>query len=86
MDMLCCCVLALLEKLSKYQGSVLKKFVIPNGPEFRREILRSLHRMNINRAALFPGLDGFAQSLKIRLAFAPILEPDPNWPSRVERS
>jgi hypothetical protein len=29
----------------------------------RSEMLRELHRMNINHATLFPGLDGFAKSL-----------------------
>lgn len=29
----------------------------------REELLQNLHRMNINRASLFPGLDGFAKSL-----------------------
>lgn len=32
-------------------------------PQARGEILRELHRMNINYATLFPGLDGFAKSL-----------------------
>jgi hypothetical protein len=31
--------------------------------------LGELHAMNINRASLFPGLDGFAQSLKSRIWF-----------------
>ncbi len=30
----------------------------------RQEVLQDLNAMNINRATLFPGLDGFAQSLK----------------------
>ncbi len=30
----------------------------------RGEMLAALHRMNINNASLFPGLDGFARSLK----------------------
>ena len=37
------------------------KIVIPN--HLREDILAMLHRMNINRASLFPGIDGFAQSL-----------------------
>jgi hypothetical protein len=32
-------------------------------PAARSELLRELHRMNINYATLFPGLDGFARSL-----------------------
>ena len=39
----------------------------------KKEILRHLHRMNINRATLFPGLDGFAQSLNTMLAMPDIL-------------
>lgn len=31
----------------------------------RRTALKALHSMNISRATLFPGLDGFAQSLKV---------------------
>lgn len=30
----------------------------------RKDILKKLYRMNINRATLFPGLDGFAESLR----------------------
>ena len=37
------------------------KIVIPN--RLREEILGTLNKMNINRASLFPGIDGFAQSL-----------------------
>lgn len=33
--------------------------------EERRHALKTLHSMNISRATLFPGLDGFAQSLKV---------------------
>jgi hypothetical protein len=32
-------------------------------PQARSELLRELHRMNINHATLYPGLDGFARSL-----------------------
>lgn len=39
-------------------------FEISTEPKSRQEILGSLHRMNINNASLFPGLDGFAGSLK----------------------
>jgi hypothetical protein len=40
----------------------LVKLVI--SPEVRRDALRELHRMNINQATLFPGLDGFGRSLR----------------------
>ena len=39
------------------------KIIIPR--KFRRDILKVLDDMNITRATLFPGLDGFAQSLKV---------------------
>src|ERR1700733_6211563 len=39
-------------------------FEISTEPKARREMLSALHRMNINNASLFPGLDGFASSLK----------------------
>jgi hypothetical protein len=45
----------------------LTRYVISH--ELRRDILLHLHRMNISRATLFPGLVGFAESLKTRLAF-----------------
>jgi len=35
----------------------------------RLDALEELHRMNVHRANLFPGLDGFAQSLNYRLRF-----------------
>lgn len=61
------------------------KFVIPNDAELRNEILRRLHRMNMNRATLFPGLDGFAQSLKTRLLFPQLLVPDPGWGNWIKK-
>jgi hypothetical protein len=39
-------------------------------PSCRLPLLRELNRMNINRASLFPGLDGFARSLGIDLQLA----------------
>jgi FRG domain len=48
------------------------KITIGDAVKLRREILFHLHRMNINRASLFPGLGGFAQSLATRLANADI--------------
>jgi hypothetical protein len=38
-------------------------FEFSTDPEARAEMLGVLHRMNINKASLFPGLDGFARSL-----------------------
>ena len=34
---------------------------------FHKEILEDLHSMNITAASLFPGLDGFARSLRFSL-------------------
>lgn len=44
------------------------KIIINDDVELRRELLFHLHRMNINRASLFPGLGGFAESLATYLA------------------
>ena len=41
------------------------RFIIPG--ELRGPVLHELRRMNINRASLFPGLDGFATSLGLEL-------------------
>jgi len=40
---------------------VLHKYFIPSAPEERSECLRFLDHMNINRASLFPDLDGAAR-------------------------
>jgi hypothetical protein len=34
--------------------------------ELQKEVLRDLQRMNLNRASLFPDLDGYAASLRLR--------------------
>ena len=39
--------------------------------ETREEVLDALDAMNINRATLFPGLDGFAQYLRTRISIEP---------------
>jgi FRG domain len=39
-------------------------FELVISPEVRRDALRELHRMNINQATLFPGLDSFGRSLR----------------------
>jgi hypothetical protein len=44
---------------------VIWKFVIKTAQ--RDKFVRELNRMNINGASLFPGLDGFARSLKLEL-------------------
>lgn len=55
--------------------AVMRKFVIARDPDLRRDMLRRLHRMGINRASLFPGLDGFAHSLEQLLNFPPAMTP-----------
>jgi hypothetical protein len=44
---------------------VLYKFIIP--VEWRNEIFHDLFNMNIGPHTLFPGLDGFAKSIKLRM-------------------
>ncbi len=45
------------------------KFTVPG--HLKVSTLRELRRMNISRASLFPGLDGFAKSLKVELDLTP---------------
>jgi hypothetical protein len=47
----------------------LIKLTISEDLNFRKDLLKRLHRMNMNRATLFPGLDGFAGSLNQLLVF-----------------
>jgi hypothetical protein len=54
------------------------KIDVVDDPNFRLDILQRLYRMNMNRATLFPGLVGFAESLRTLLAFPKILRPDPD--------
>ena len=46
----------------------LTRLLIHITPDLRKEMLAHLHRMNIDRATLFPGLQGFAESLQTRMA------------------
>jgi hypothetical protein len=48
----------------------VRRFVIPEGSHIRRQLLGGLSRMNMTQATLFPGLDGFAESLTIYLSHA----------------
>jgi hypothetical protein len=45
-------------------------------PEARRDMLTAIHQMNISSASLFPGLAGFAQSLKDKLWLPETLRPE----------
>lgn len=55
------------------------KLVIPYS--LRREALRELFKMNISRTNLFPGLDGYAQSLNV---YHSIFEPV-RWVRKIDR-
>ncbi len=44
---------------------VIRRLVLSS--KLRIEFLKNLRAMNIHRASLFPGLDGFGQSLKLDL-------------------
>lgn len=55
--------------------SIARRVVISNDREFRKELQRRLYRMGISRAALFPGLDGFAHSLEQFLNFSMRMTP-----------
>lgn len=55
------------------------KFVVRVGSIQKNEILRHLLHMNMSRATLFPGLGGFAESLKTWLVFPDVLKPDEDW-------
>ena len=71
------CLAGLLLHASKHgRPSVqwLHKIVV--AAETRADILRSLNKININAAPLFPGLDGFCQSLQVTLQ----LQEREGWP------
>jgi hypothetical protein len=53
----------------------LHKITMP--PESRLHVLKALNKMNINAATLFPGLDGFARSLRTSTQ---VLD-EAGWPS-----
>ena len=47
----------------------MHRIVIDITGDKRKRILQELHRMNINNATLFPGLEGFAESVGTQLAY-----------------
>jgi hypothetical protein len=61
------------------RGKVLKIRISLNR-KARLDVLRRLYRMNVTRTSLFPGLDGFAQSLSWLMLYKRALVPDPKWP------
>ncbi len=48
---------------SRLSAPWLHKIVV--APQVRADVLRSLDKVNINSTTLFPGLDGFCQSLQV---------------------
>jgi hypothetical protein len=59
-------------------------FKLSIAPSARTDMLRELHRMNINFASLFPGLDGFAQSLGTNITVSHVSYlPSPDFDSLV---
>ncbi|MGH9418421.1 MAG: hypothetical protein ACRD3J_00490, partial [Thermoanaerobaculia bacterium] len=62
-----------LRAMSGYEDDInLVKLVLPR--RVRAEALEHLYSMNISRTSLFPGLDGYAQSLGL---FHPSFRPIP---------
>jgi hypothetical protein len=52
----------------KTNGPIIRKLIFAK--EFdKKAALEDLRRMNVTRATLFPGLDGFAESLKQSMPF-----------------
>ncbi len=58
-------------------GNLIKLTIRPSLAA-KREMFARLSRMNISRATLFPGLDGFATSLG-SLEQPEVMTPDDNW-------
>ncbi len=65
-----------LEAMAGYDADNVVKVIIPKS--MRREVQKALLNMNITRASLFPGIDGYARSLGSHI---PIIEPT-EWPQR----
>jgi hypothetical protein len=71
------CLAALLlhaTKGNKPSAQWLHKLVV--APETRLEVLRALNKININSTTLFPGLDGFCQSLYVNVQ----IQEQEAWP------
>lgn len=63
---------ALLDRDPRYQDHFVK-VIIDSNVDLRKGILTNLYRMNITRATLFPGLQGFAESLRTQIASPSVL-------------
>lgn len=59
----------------------LIKMVLPACRQ--KEVLRDLQRMNLNRASLFPDLDGYAASLRLR--YNSMRTPEENLQQHLQR-
>jgi hypothetical protein len=59
--------LAFLNECKDVKEHIYKLILVDKDGSFRKKALRHLERMNMSRATLFPGLDGFAQSLWTQL-------------------
>jgi len=59
---------AVLPQSTDKAHSKLRKYTLDFNAKERQTALLALHRMNINRATLFPGLEGFSKSLKTLMA------------------
>jgi len=71
------CLAALLLHASKAQqpsSQWLHKLTV--APEARLDVLKALNKININSATLFPGLDGFCQSLHVNVQ----IQEQEGWP------
>jgi hypothetical protein len=62
------------QKHDRRSGEWLHKIVVAD--ETRADVLRSLNKVNINAATLFPGLDGFCRSLQVSVQ----LQELGDWP------
>jgi hypothetical protein len=63
---------AVLDRDDCYREHFLK-ITIESDVQLRKDILTNLYRMNITRATLFPGLQGFAESLRTLIASPDVL-------------
>lgn len=68
--------LVFLNEANNVQYNFYKLTLMDKDGSFRKAALRHLNRMNMNRATLFPGLDGFAQSLRTQLTRLADLPPE----------
>jgi hypothetical protein len=68
------------EDKNKNRRKLIKYVIKCDDPKERRNILLNLQRMNINKATLFPGLGGFAESLKTLMVYPNLIKADSECP------